>query len=620
MKMLQTPEILNEDKCQIVLSFAGIHANDLEKLNKDRGQNMHNVIKFLPATQGSATERRQVSIEMYLRSREADSLQGPEVWVIKKDELEAIGILADFVQNRHAKNKHKELSKSFLGCQPGKVPIMEGTFTSIGRVRQSVNSFLRKAVTVGARGLFIVGITEELFELLDKEDSVICRKCDDTLPKDAHQADMASRKSVSDSWAAVFREDVWEFQKEDVPGSLRDAYIGNSPAAEFVRHMIIRAGNSDIPVLILGPSGTGKEVVARSIHEYSKRRMNQFIAFNCSAIPRDLLESELFGCQKGAYTGADANRVGLWQIAHEGTLFLDEIGDLHLDHQAKILRALQDKKVRRVGANQEESVSARIVAATNIDLYARVKEGKFREDLFYRLRCFQLPTPPLREHKEDIPLLAQSFWTKITGEFNSVLPNDIIDGLMACNWPGNVRELKMVLNQLHSFFPMKDICLRHLKAIFDYNGYIFGDSVENHTVSADIVNIHQAECLQHLRQVDEVIHAARVLLGPFKDGIVGKQDTVAQMYSFLGHHLAENEKLCRQPLLFHREELFAEVYHLQGKLVYLRGLFPSQADSQEKYTLKLSSAVQYWQKVVAGELEKVLISVFKEIETLLDAA
>ncbi|MEN9768416.1 MAG: Nitrogen assimilation regulatory protein, partial [Pseudomonadota bacterium] len=180
-------------------------------------------------------------------------------------------------------------------------------------------------------------------------------------------------------------------------------FIGKSPAAQAVRTLIDRVANSQATVLITGESGTGKELVARALHEQSQRHGGNFVPINCAAIPKDLIESELFGHRKGAFTGAMADRVGRFELAHGGTIFLDEIGDLPLDMQVKLLRVLQERQVDPVGGSKPVAIDVRVVAATHRDLEAEIAAGRFREDLYYRLNVLPLHTCPLRERPEDLP-------------------------------------------------------------------------------------------------------------------------------------------------------------------------------------------------------------------------
>jgi DNA-binding NtrC family response regulator len=197
--------------------------------------------------------------------------------------------------------------------------------------------------------------------------------------------------------------------------------------------------------LILGESGTGKELTARAIHEHSPRRDGSFVAVNCSAIPVELVESELFGHVRGAFTGAITSRPGLFETAHRGTIFLDEVGDLPPAAQVKLLRVLQEGEVKRVGSNETRIIDARVVAATNVDLRERIAQGKFREDLFYRLNVVAIALPPLRERTEDIPLLAFHFLQKYasrTGRDVRRIAPEAMRVLARYRWPGNVRELE----------------------------------------------------------------------------------------------------------------------------------------------------------------------------------
>jgi formate hydrogenlyase transcriptional activator len=206
----------------------------------------------------------------------------------------------------------------------------------------------------------------------------------------------------------------------------------------------------DSAVLIQGESGTGKEVIARAIHESGPRRKNRFVALNCAAIPSTLLESELFGCEKGAFTGAVAQTVGRFQAADRGTLFLDEIGDLPLELQPKLLRALQEKQFERLGGGQTVQVDVRIIAATNQDLEQLVRERKFRLDLFYRLNVFPITLPPLRERREDIALLAEYFVDKFARQYGRVIdtiPDEVMLALELHDWPGNIRELQNIVER-----------------------------------------------------------------------------------------------------------------------------------------------------------------------------
>lgn len=236
--------------------------------------------------------------------------------------------------------------------------------------------------------------------------------------------------------------------RTDAPQPLMDGrvkMIGNSRSLQNVFKMVGRVARSDAPVLISGESGTGKELVAKAVHEYSPRRKREMITINCGAIPENLLESELFGHEKGSFTGAIARRAGRFEQADGGTLFLDEIGDMPTSIQVKLLRVLQDGTFSRVGSNETLKTDVRIVAATHKNLASEVSAGLFREDLYYRLNVVELRIPPLRERPEDIPLLAEFFLQKITrknGMARIRISSEAIATLQQHHWPGNVRELE----------------------------------------------------------------------------------------------------------------------------------------------------------------------------------
>ncbi len=216
--------------------------------------------------------------------------------------------------------------------------------------------------------------------------------------------------------------------------------VGQSKVMRGVLKQILQVAKTDSTVLILGETGTGKELIAQSIHQHSKRREKDFIALNCAAIPENLLESELFGHEKGAFTGASSRKLGKFEIAHNSTLFMDEIGDMPMETQTKVLRAIQENQFGRVGGVKTIKVNVRFITATHQDLTSLVKQGKFRQDLYYRLNVFAIHLPPLRERREDIPLLVDSFLGKQNKQFN--VTSETMQLLTAYDWPGNVRELE----------------------------------------------------------------------------------------------------------------------------------------------------------------------------------
>jgi len=225
--------------------------------------------------------------------------------------------------------------------------------------------------------------------------------------------------------------------------------IGKAPSMAAIVKTIAAVKDSDSSVLIQGDTGTGKEVIASNIHYLGKRSSKPFVAVNCAAIPRELIESELFGYEKGAFTGAAATRMGKFEEAGEGTMFLDEIGEIDLSVQAKLLRVLQERELERLGTNKKLKVKFRLISSTNKDLKKEVEQGRFREDLFYRINVVQIDVPPLRERKEDIPLLATEFLNIFSLRENKPFSfaDEVMDIFMNYEWPGNIRQLKNVIER-----------------------------------------------------------------------------------------------------------------------------------------------------------------------------
>ena len=227
--------------------------------------------------------------------------------------------------------------------------------------------------------------------------------------------------------------------------------IGQSDAIKEILIMIAKVAPTDARVLITGPNGSGKELVARQLHEKSNRSSSVFVEVNCAAIPSELIESELFGHEKGAFTSAIKQRVGKFEQADGGTLFLDEIGDMSLSAQAKVLRALQENKITRVGGDKEIVIDTRVIAATNKDLKKEIAEGRFREDLYHRLSVIVIKVPSLKDRREDIPLLLNKFLEEIAANYGSkkkAIDQDAIKALSDAEWTGNIRELKNVVERL----------------------------------------------------------------------------------------------------------------------------------------------------------------------------
>jgi len=241
----------------------------------------------------------------------------------------------------------------------------------------------------------------------------------------------------------LLREDRLEPVRD--AGQVWEGMVGYSPSLRRTLDQVITVASTDATVLVHGETGTGKELIARAVHNLSLRRDRQFVRFNCAAIPLGLLESELFGHEKGAFTGAVARKIGRFELANKGTLFLDEIGDIPLELQAKLLRVLQEQEFERLGSNQTQQVNVRLVAATHRDLRQMMCEKQFRSDLYFRLNVFPIAVPPLRERREDVPSLIKFFAEDCVLRMNrrvTTIPANAVRLLTDYHWPGNVRELK----------------------------------------------------------------------------------------------------------------------------------------------------------------------------------
>jgi sigma-54 specific flagellar transcriptional regulator A len=310
--------------------------------------------------------------------------------------------------------------------------------------------------------------------------------------------------------------------------------VGNSPIIRQVRKLIDQVAATDANVLILGESGTGKEVVARNIHYYSSRREGPFVPINCGAIPPDLLESELFGHEKGAFTGAITTRQGRFELAEGGTLFLDEIGDMSLPMQVKLLRVLQERVFERVGSNRSIRCNVRIIAATHRNLEAMISDGKFREDLFYRLNVFPIETPPLRERREDIPLLIEELILRIEHEQGAAvrLTAAAVNALMNHPWPGNVRELANLMERLAILHPFGQVDARDLPERYRP---ALAVATESEQVPAPAFLVPEAASMPRMPQqgVDLKEHLANIEVSLIKQALDASDGVVSQAAKLL---------------------------------------------------------------------------------------
>ena len=311
---------------------------------------------------------------------------------------------------------------------------------------------------------------------------------------------------------------------------LTKSLVGRGLRIQEIRYLIEQVSDSKANVLILGESGTGKEVVARAIHEVSNRNKGPFVPVNCGAIPAELLESELFGHEKGAFTGAFSSRKGRFELAAGGTLFLDEIGDMPMPMQVKLLRVLQERTFERVGGTKSLQADVRVVAATHRNLEALIESGDFREDLYYRLNVFPIEKPALRDRQEDIPLLLQELLSRLEGDHRATLrfTQRALDSLMQHDWPGNVRELSNLLERLLILHANRIVDLSELPIKYRYLD-AQGDTVEQIQYSEE----------------EEFLAERDALSGMFGDApVVAEQSEVSEeSQGFLGHLPTEGMNL-----------------------------------------------------------------------------
>ena len=295
--------------------------------------------------------------------------------------------------------------------------------------------------------------------------------------------------------------DQKRFLEDELRDLTEDEIVGADFGLKHTMSLVSQVAQGDSPVLLLGETGVGKELIANAIHFSSSRRSGPYIKVNCGAIPANLMDSELFGHEKGAFTGAIARKKGRFERAHEGTIFLDEIGELNQDAQVRLLRVLQEKEIERVGATESIKVDIRVIAATHRDLESMVSQGSFREDLYYRLNVFPIEIPPLRDRLVDIPALAAHFLTKKTREMKLIRPPAFaphaLDQLLSYDWPGNIRELENAIERAVITCGGKPISFEYLSKPRERRKALPSGSPENEIAPLDaVVAGHIREALE----------------------------------------------------------------------------------------------------------------------------
>ena len=506
----------------------------------------------------------------------------PGTVVVRVAELKLFGECEALFKNRRKKDEHKGLSEYLLG-QSGRIPFIDVNVTATGRLRQAVERLLENAEQTGEQGIYLLGVSGELFQEVWRG----------ALRQDA----VMQPASRANGLAALITPLPGEAQ-------LSRFFWGESEAYHEVRQLILRAAKCGDPVLILGEAGTGKGVVARAIHELGEKD-KPFIEVNCAAIPSELFELELFGYAAGAIAGGLLKgKAGLWEAAGEGTLFLDEIGELRLDHQAKILRALQEGFIRRVGASANIPVSARVIAATNRGLYGMVQNGRFSAELYYLLRQFLIYTPDLRDDPRNVEVIAQKLWAEITDSY-ARLPQGILDDLCRHRWPGNVRELRSVLSSLNNLFgasePGANTPTREqLNAVFQHFGLAAGYS--QHEPDASEPALLQVECLRKICRADDAIHACEQELKPIAGGL----PLSAAARESLTRLRAEMRTLMRDRLYFGSQETYQAVARVEESLGQFLALPKNNT----------SVLFRFWEKTLKQEIQQAVAQLFAELQKL----
>ena len=537
----------------------------------------------------------QVGTRIIVRARRlaadhaAELLDGPlpAVWVVERGSLDTIRLLPGEVVDRGVKDPRVGLARRLVGVAgvgDEGVLIIDGNYRGAAQVPRGIRALLEAARRNGERNVYVIGARPDLFKELWK--------------KHAEKGGIPQKEGPGPTALLDFLT-----PREDRDG-LSSRYLGQAQEVELVRQLILRAAElDDVPMFILGPSGTGKELVAREVHHHSRRCFEPFIPLNCGAIPGELLESTLFGHVPGAFTDAKKRKRGLWELAGKGTLFLDEIGDLELHHQAKILRTLEDGKIWPVGAEHEITVRARVAAATNRDIGEMVREGKFREDLFYRLDVLVIRTPALCDHPEDVPMLARHFWRTIAGDDDNTLPPDVLEFLRHLPWRGNVRELRTVLTRLYALFRDQELSAEHLRQALQHGGAAATGWVD---IGDDrSMATHRAACFDHLRRTHDVLDRIGRRVRAVTAGVdeAGWNDLPVACQAVA----EELDVLCGRPLRFHGETTARKVCRLAGVLFEF-------ANEVERKGVAIE---QQEMGEIAEEIEEAARAVFQEIERVM---
>ena len=525
---------------------------------------------------------------------QTERAEAPIMMLVETSELRALRELVELVDDKRSQHRSRDLF-SYFGMPNKKIPLLAGKYMKVGRLVGAIDRFFARSRAAkdedhARPNMLVLGVAKKVLERLRS-----------TARKPARRWRSRSGNVPALTWLfeKLVGDDVDELRNDPRMEELAKVYLGESVEVLKVRQMTLRAADCDDTVLIVGETGTGKEVIARAIHTLGPRKDKEFIAVNCAAISPYLLEVELYGMEPGVVPGAQA-RDGVFLEAGEGTVFLDEIGDLHPDHQAKLLRVFGEggkKYVRHVGGAKEFEVKARIVTATNRDLYGLIEAQRFRDDLYYRLNQFYIRTPPLREHPQDIPLIAQHLWRGICGNDDARLPREILDELQRYPWTANVRELRSILTHMHRWFGKPPLKLVHLRmALQSYHAPLESPQVTRRHVEA----MRWQAAVQHLSRLDEVLRACGIDLKPLSRKR-GPGAPLSAFWSRAADAVADLELLTDRPELFADHELFTAVSLFQTKLGELRELLSHNQ----------RAALRLWRAELAPLLKRVQARLLK---------
>jgi DNA-binding NtrC family response regulator len=504
------------------------------------------------------------------------------VYVVAEDTLAGLRGLDTLLNDRGSKHSARPLSVLLLG-QP-RVPLVKAAFTSARQLKRSLRRLLENARHRKERKAYVVGVPRKVLD---------------------EAAARAGTVEDNERPAAQLDSETAPLDPVEVPSELEKRLVGESREMHIVRQWIVRAAAHDEPVLILGETGTGKEVVARAIHNLNAtRKHGNFEAVNCGAIPAELFESEVFGYVDGAFTGAHrGGSLGMWQHAAAGTIFLDEIGDLAPYHQVKLLRVLENRTIRPVGSPVEVKVDARVIAATNRELFAMVESGEFREDLYYRLSSMIITLPRLRDRPEDIGPLAAHFWAAIAAKRAPLSP-EVLRELRQYRWHGNARELRYVLTNLHTAFPKSIPTVEHVRAVLRMRAPRETKDGGNGTEK----EIQLIDYLRHLRRARAAIDACRRLARSIDRRTLDAERRM-RLLTHASGCLSELQLLGTRPERFQNLTAFEATHRLAGGVAAFQSLLMRKDPNAVRYGRKdLSNEASAAWGAVKREEERVLKS------------